>query len=406
MTTATKNGRELKLNIGAGGVVIPGYTAIDRKTGQEAYPLAYPDNSVSEIRASHVLEHFSFKDVVDVLADWVRVLKPGGIVRIAVPDIDKCLASEDQNRVFYLMGGQTDENDFHKSAFDRRRLAAYMTQAGLITIVDWETDGLDTSGHPVSLNLMGRKANGTNRMATVPDMPIRSTEPVCPANMQDIKIGAYMTLPRYEAVASRSIAENALRKLGIGLATSQGVFWGQCMQRMFNDAIDQGMDWILSIDSDSLFNEQHLSDLFDEFGQHPEADAMAALQCRRGKPFPLMTCGGSEGMELKTLDPFLATPAHFGLTLIRVDSLKQIPKPWFKSEPDADGEYGDDRLDDDIWFWHQFRLAGKKLYVSPKVSIGHLEETVACFDEHLQPKHEYIHEWRTKHLNLRQQFGS
>ena len=84
MTTATKNGRELKLNIGAGGVVIPGYTAIDRKTGQEAYPLAYPDNSVSEIRASHVLEHFSFKGVVDVLADWVRVLQPGGIVRIGV----------------------------------------------------------------------------------------------------------------------------------------------------------------------------------------------------------------------------------------------------------------------------------------------------------------------------------
>ena len=112
MTTATKNGRELKLNIGTGGVVIPGYTAIDRKTGQEAYPLAYPDNSVSEIRASHVLEHFSFKDVVDVLADWVRVLKPGGIVRIAVPDIDKCLASEDQNRVFYLMGDRQTRTIF------------------------------------------------------------------------------------------------------------------------------------------------------------------------------------------------------------------------------------------------------------------------------------------------------
>ena len=396
----------IKLNIGAGSTQIEGFAPIDRRNGQEAYPLAYETSSVDEIRASHVLEHFSFGDAYKALTEWVRVLKPGGVIRIAVPDIDKCLDPSDKNRVFYLMGGQTDANDFHKSAFDRRRLGAYMEQAGLVTIGPWESDGLDTSNHPVSLNLQGWKPVAVNRIATVQDTPIRKTDTPCPADMQDIKIGAYMTLPRYEAVASRSIAENALRKMGIGLATSQGVFWGQCMQRMFNDAISQGMDWVLSIDSDSLFNEQHLSDLFDEFGQHPEADAMAALQCRRGKPFPLMTVGSCEGMELKNLDPILATTAHFGLTLIRTDALKQIPKPWFKAEPDADGEYGDDRLDDDIWFWHQFRLAGKKLYVTPKVSIGHLEETVACFDEHLQPKHEYIHEWRTKHLNLRQQFGS
>jgi len=95
------------------------------------------------------------------------------------------------------------------------------------------------------------------------------------------------------------------------------------------------------------------------------------------------------------------TTAHFGLTLIRVDSLKDVEKPWFYSQPDEDGEYGDNRLDDDIWFWHQWRLAGKKIYVAPSVSIGHLEETVAVFDDDLQPKHEYIAEWRDKHLTQR-----
>jgi hypothetical protein len=364
--------------------------------GDEAYPLKYAPNSVSEIRASHVLEHFGFRDAITALEDWVRVLEPGGRLRIAVPDIDKCLKSDDARRVFYLMGGQTDENDFHKSAYDHERLKMTLEQVGLEHVEEWESDGLDTSSHPVSLNLQGIKPDQEQQKQ------IRSKSEAKTAKLSDVKIAAYMTLPRYEAVASRSIAETALRKLGIGLATSQGVFWGQCMQRMFNDAIDQGVDWILSLDSDSLFNEQHVSDLFDVFGQHPEADAMAALQCRRGKKFPLLTIGGKQEAQLGSLDPLLVTTAHFGLTLIRVDALKDVPKPWFYSQPDEDGEYGDNRLDDDIWFWHQWRLAGKKIYVAPSVSIGHLEETVAVFDEELQPKHEYIAEWRSKHLNQRQ----
>ena len=394
--TATTTEKKVRLNIGSGNAKIPGFIPIDRKLGHEAYPLAYPDNSVDEIRASHVLEHFSFGDAMKALHDWVRVLKPGGLIKIAVPDFDKCVNSDDPERVFFLMGGQQDEDDFHRSAFDRQRLESYMAAAGLDYIVEWTSDGLDTSAHPVSLNLQGIK-----KQPVVSTPEHKTEEPT-----QDVKVAAYMTLPRYEAVAARSIAENALRKLGIGLATSQGVFWGQCMQRMFNDAIAQGVDWILSIDSDSLFNETHLSALFDEFAKHPEADAMAALQCRRGKKFPLMTVEGSTGMDICNLEPIKATTAHFGLTLIRVDALKEVQKPWFFCQPDSDGDYEDGRMDDDIWFWHQWKEAGKSVYVAPSVSIGHLEEMVAVFDENLNPQHKYITEWREENLNLRQQLGS
>jgi hypothetical protein len=77
-----------------------------------------------------------------------------------------------------------------------------------------------------------------------------------------------------------------------------------------------------------------------------------------------------------------------------VSALKDVEKPWFKSQPSDTGDWNDDRLDDDIWFWHQWRLAGKNIYVAPSVSIGHLEETVAVFDEQMQGKHIYVHEWR------------
>ena len=380
----------VKLNIGAGNTRIEGFVPIDRKLGHEADQLDYADNSVDEIRASHVLEHFTFRGAKDALAEWVRVLKPGGLIRIAVPDVDKCIDSNDPHRLFYLMGGQTDEDDIHQSAYDYERLRGLMIQTGLTDIKRWFSNNTDTASHPVSLNLEGTKSD-YQATATADD------------GKSDIKINAFMTLPRYEAVAARSIIEGSLKQMGIGLATSTGVFWGQCMQRMFESAVDDDLDWILTIDFDSLFNTNMLSTLMNEFGQHPEADAMAALQSRRGTPFPLMTQGGSKGITLKNLDPIKVTTAHFGLTLIRVEDLKDIPKPWFKCEPDENGEWGDERLDSDIWFWHQWRLAGKSIYVSPKVSIGHLEEMVACFDDNLEQQHLYLPQWREQHLTMKKQ---
>lgn len=369
---------DIKLNIGAGSTVIEGFTPIDRKFGNEAFPLPYPDGSISEIRASHILEHFTFSDAHKALAEWTRVLKPGGRIRIAVPDVDKVLYDNSPSRLFYLMGGQTDENDIHKSAYDQKRLTRLMEEMGLGDIKRWESPNTDCAALPISLNLEGTKLTREQ------------------AETETIKLGAYLTLPRYEAVVSRSQIETALRPLGIQLTTSQGVFWGQCMQRMLQSAVDKGLDWILSLDSDSLFTTEHVSRLMDTLASNPHIDALAALQCRRGAPYPLLTTGVHKpGDNLETNgSPVKVTTAHFGLTLIRVDVLKDVPKPWFISKPDENGDWSDDRLDDDIWFWHQWRLAGKNIYVAPNVSIGHLEETVAAFDKDLQPVHMYVSEWR------------
>jgi hypothetical protein len=368
----------LKLNIGAGSTVIPGFTPIDRKFGSEAFPLQYADNSVDEIRASHILEHFSFADAQEALKEWTRVLKPGGRIRLAVPDIEAKEKADPDEWPFIIMGGQTDSNDFHKSAWNETRLRAHMEHFGLESVKRWESPNTDTAAHPCSLNLEGVKPAAAAKKALT------------------VKVGAYLTLPRYEAVAARTIIEQALKPHKIDLTTTQGVFWGQCMQRMFQDAVDKNIDWILSLDSDSLFNQKHISDLFELFAANPQIDALAALQCRRGGKYPLMTTGTGVQDEHVQVDgrPIKATTAHFGLTLIRVNSLREVKKPWFWSQHDESGNWSDNKLDDDIWFWHQWRLAGKTIYVAPSVSIGHLEETVAMFDLDLQPKHIYVHEWR------------
>ena len=48
--------------------------------------LPYGDNSIAKIQAQDVLEHLPFDKVPFVLDEIYRVLKPGGIFRLSVPD--------------------------------------------------------------------------------------------------------------------------------------------------------------------------------------------------------------------------------------------------------------------------------------------------------------------------------
>ena len=50
-------------------------------------PLPFADNSVSAIYASHVLEHLYRNRAMALLSECKRVLKPGGILRLVVPDL-------------------------------------------------------------------------------------------------------------------------------------------------------------------------------------------------------------------------------------------------------------------------------------------------------------------------------
>ncbi len=48
--------------------------------------LPFPDNSVQKIYSSHVLEHFSYSDLVKLLEECLRVLAPNGTFSVCIPD--------------------------------------------------------------------------------------------------------------------------------------------------------------------------------------------------------------------------------------------------------------------------------------------------------------------------------
>lgn len=152
----------MKLNLGSGENKLDGYENLDIKNGNEVSDLVqYSDNSLDEIRASHVLEHFSHNQIYQILQGWVNKLKVGGILKIAVPDFAKIAAGYvkgiNLNYAGYLMGGQTDKDDYHKAIFDRKGLVGAFEALGLENITEWQSEIEDCASLPISLNLQGVK---------------------------------------------------------------------------------------------------------------------------------------------------------------------------------------------------------------------------------------------------------
>lgn len=213
----------------------------------------------------------------------------------------------------------------------------------------------------------------------------------------EMRVCAFMTLPRYENVLCRNTIQAALLQLGIPLHTAQGVFYGQCMQRLFASAIDVGIEIALTIDFDSMFTGEHIMALLRTLAMRPDIDAVAAIQARRGGQFPLMTIKGQTQLDWDG-KPVQVSTAHFGLTAIRLNKVARMPKPWFHSVPGEGGNWEDEsgKVDDDIYFWHRWKEAGNTIYVDPAVRIGHMEEMVAIYNDQYEVEHVYPKVWREK----------
>ena len=81
----------MKLHLGCGKRNFPGWEHIDagnfeHVTSHDVTKLPYPDNSVDIIYASHLIAYFDRTEIKNVLREWKRVLKPGGVLRVATPD--------------------------------------------------------------------------------------------------------------------------------------------------------------------------------------------------------------------------------------------------------------------------------------------------------------------------------
>lgn len=221
----------------------------------------------------------------------------------------------------------------------------------------------------------------------------------------DVRVEAVMSMPRLGFNDNWFGWAQALMPLGIRPTKVTGAFWGQCLQRVFEQFVDEA-EYLLTIDYDTFFTKsdvEHLLALAMTF----QCDAITGLQTKREDGRPMLTLKGmmdSSPEEGSTSVPreWFAAPvqevdtAHFGCTVISTAALKRTPKPWFLGQPNDVGEWGDGRTDDDIFFWKQFRKAGNRLFVTPRVILGHGEYMVTWPGENLgQPVHQHATDFVT-----------
>ncbi|MBD2112303.1 MULTISPECIES: glycosyltransferase [Cyanophyceae] len=106
------------LNLGCGNHFHPDWVNIDfQSTGTDVIthdlrkPIPFADNTFDAVYHSHLLEHFSRSEAKPFLQECLRVLRPGGVLRIVVPDLEQ-IARE------YLRILEETENGFEKTAHD------------------------------------------------------------------------------------------------------------------------------------------------------------------------------------------------------------------------------------------------------------------------------------------------
>jgi predicted SAM-dependent methyltransferase len=107
------------LNLGCGVRYIKTWTNVDFiKTGPEVIAcnflqkIPFNDAAFDVVYHSHVLEHFSKEDGKNFIKECHRILKPGGVIRIAIPDLERIVKEYLANLEKALKGNKEAQRNY------------------------------------------------------------------------------------------------------------------------------------------------------------------------------------------------------------------------------------------------------------------------------------------------------
>lgn len=134
--------KKLILEIGCGNKkVFPESIGLDARPLKgvdviaDAHNLPFEDEYFDHVYSSHVIEHFSHKNVKEVLNEWVRVLKKGGLFEVKCPDLRArsliFAIKPTWGTIRNIYGSQDYPENFHKCGFSSNLLKELLTHAGI-----------------------------------------------------------------------------------------------------------------------------------------------------------------------------------------------------------------------------------------------------------------------------------
>lgn len=149
----------MKLYVGSRNYKPDGYVTVDIDPANAPDIVAditdmavVADASCDEVVAGHVLEHIEWPDSFAAIAEFARVLKPGGVVKIAVPDMASLLrmllSGESAFHVMglvYGLGGRVNTFERHRYGFTPGMLADILETLGFGEFNWWNSSLADAS---------------------------------------------------------------------------------------------------------------------------------------------------------------------------------------------------------------------------------------------------------------------
>ena len=165
----------IHVHVGCGKNVFSGFQNIDKYfkhpdiLAHDMFCLPYEFNSIDTIYSSHSLEHLPIRQAKLALKNWYSVLKPGGCLYLAIPDLEEIMrimldpnVSDERKEYWYmytLFGYQadcsdlgnayrldisTDPGQFHTCGFSKNLINSLLIRYGYKVGIIYNYDGYAT----------------------------------------------------------------------------------------------------------------------------------------------------------------------------------------------------------------------------------------------------------------------
>ena len=155
----------------------------------------------------------------------------------------------------------------------------------------------------------------------------------------------------------------------------------QARNKFAEKAVELGAKYLYFWDEDVEVPPQTLRELIYIADHHPEAAVVGGIYCLKvDRPEPLVFKGVGTGpyWDWKVGEIFEVDAIGMGCTLIRVESFKDIPKPWFRTINDGSAyldniQYGE-AWTEDLWYCKQLKDTGKwKILAHGQILPAHID---------------------------------